>query len=319
MLGSHTPHRIRCAPRNFSSDNVYIEHLRIPVGAGALHVERVGRGGSPIVLLHGFGTCAFLWRAVAPKLANAGFTTLSFDLMGYGESDRPVEAGYGIVAQAEYLDRALTALRLPKAVIVGQDIGALVAVQLAARRPERVERLLLVSPAEPDDLPGASVRALQRAAARISLGAHGMLAASQVLGPLLRESSANPEQMSDLLVARYTAPYVGEDGLPHLLELARSLELEADEDLQLGDVRAPVLIALGKLDIAGKDEPVRSMASDLATAGTSVREEIISGSGAYPAEDQPQQLVNLILEWINVSDSARVESISQTGELSPEL
>lgn len=318
MLGSHMPHRNRCAPRNFSSDNVYIEHLRIPVGAGALHVERVGRGGPPIVLLHGFGTCAFLWRAVAPKLANAGFTALSFDLMGYGESDRPLEAGYGIVAQAEYLDRALTALRLPKAVIVGQDIGALVAVRLAARRPERVERLLLVSPAEPDDLPGASVRALQRAAARISLGAHGMLAASQVLAPLLRESSANPEQMSDLLVARYTAPYVGEDGLPHLLELARSLELEADEDLQLGDVRAPVLIALGKLDIAGKDEPVRSMASELASAGTSVREEIISGSGAFPAEDQPHQLTNLILQWINVSESARVEPVSQTGELSPE-
>ncbi|MEO7997441.1 MAG: alpha/beta hydrolase [Gemmatimonadaceae bacterium] len=306
------------ANSKFRSNNVYIEHLRIPVGAGSLHVERVGRGGPPVVLLHGFGTCAFLWRAVAPRLANAGFTVLSFDLMGYGESDRPDEAGYGILSQAEYLDRALTALRLPKAVIVGQDIGALVGVQLAARRPERVERLLLVSPAEPYDLPGASVRALQRAAARISLGAHGMLAASQVLGPLLRESSANPDRITDLLVARYTAPYVGEDGLPHLLELARSLEFEEDEDLQVGDVRAPVLIALGKLDIAGKDEPIRSMASDLASAGTSVREEIIAGSGAYPAEDQPQALTDLILEWINVSESERVEAVSQTGELSPE-
>lgn len=322
MLDSHVPRVNRSrsvhARRNFSLDNVYIEHLRIPVGAGSLHVERVGRGGPPVVLLHGFGTCAFLWRSVAPRLANAGFTALSFDLMGYGESDRPEDAGYGIVAQAEYLDRALTALRLPKAVIVGQDIGALVGVQLAARRPERVERLFLISPAEPDDLPGASVRALQRAAARISLGAHGMLAASQVLAPLLRESSANPDAMTDLLVARYTAPYVGEEGLPHLLELARSLELEDDEGLQLGNVRAPVLVALGKLDIASKDEPLRSMASDLASAGTVVREEIIAGSGAFPAEDHPERLTKLILEWINVSDLDHVDSISQTGELPPE-
>ena len=88
-----------------------------------------------MVLLHGFGTCAFLWRGVAPRLANAGFTALSFDLMGYGESDRPEDSGYGVVAQAEYLDLALTALRLPRAVIVAQDVAALVGVQLAARRP----------------------------------------------------------------------------------------------------------------------------------------------------------------------------------------
>ncbi|MEO7362322.1 MAG: alpha/beta hydrolase [Gemmatimonadaceae bacterium] len=291
--------------------------MRIPVGAGVLHVERVGRGGPPIVLVHGFGTCAFLWRAVAPKLANAGFTVLSFDLMGYGESDRPSATGYGIVAQAEYLDRAMAALRLPKAVVVGQDIGALVGVQLAARRPERVDRLVLISPSEPDDLPGASVRALQRAAARVSLGAQGMLAASQVLAPLLRESSANPESMTDLLVARYTAPYVGEDGLPHLLELARSLELNEDEGLHLANVRAPVLVALGKLDIASKDEPLRSMASDLASTGALVREEIIPGSGAFPAEDQPERLSKLILAWINVSDVDHVDSVSQAGEPSP--
>ena len=297
---------------------MYIEHLRIPVGAGSLHVERVGRGGPPVVLVHGFGTCAFLWRAVAPRLANAGLTVLSFDLMGYGESDRPEDGGYGIVAQAEYLDRAMAALRLPKAVVVGQDIGALVAVQLAARRPERVDRLFLISPAEPDDLPGPSVRALQRAAARVSLGGQGMLAAAHVLAPLLRESSAKPELMTDLLVARYTAPYVGDDGLPHLLELARSLELEEDEGLQLANVRAPVLIALGKLDIANKEEPLRSMASDLASSGVPMREEIIPGSGAFPAEDQPERLSKLILSWINVSDVDHVDSVSQAGELSPQ-
>ncbi|MEP6832574.1 MAG: alpha/beta hydrolase [Gemmatimonas sp.] len=297
---------------------MYIEHLRIPVGAGALHVERVGRGGSPVVLLHGFGTCAFLWRAVAPRLANAGFTALSFDLMGYGESDRPEDGSYGVVAQAEHLDRALTALRLPRAVIVAQDISALIGVQLAARRPERVERLLLINPTEPDDLPGTSIRALQRAAARIALGSPGMFGAGQVLGPFLKESVATPESMPDLLVGRYTAPYVGDEGLSHLLQLARSLELEADEQLQLGSVRAPVMVALGELDIAKKDEPTLMMAAELARSGASVREEIIAGAGYLPAEDQPLRLTELIRDWINVSPPERVGRTSQAGELSPE-
>ena len=309
---SHLYRAISRSPGS-NTDTVYIEHLRIPVGSGSLHVERVGRGGPPVVLLHGFGTCAFLWRAVAPRLADAGFTALSFDLMGYGESDRPEDSGFGVVAQAEYLDRALTALRLPRAVIVAQDIGALVGVQLAARRPERVERLLLINPTEPDDLPGASIRALQRAAARISLGAHGMFGAGQVLAPYLREAVSDPAFMSDLLVGRYTAPYVGDEGVSHLLQLARSLELEADEQLQLGSVRAPVMIALGELDIAKKDEPVITMATELARTGASVIEKIIPGAGYLPAEDQPALLAQTIREWVNVSAPERVGGTTSDG------
>ena len=105
--------------------------LRIPVGPGSMHVERYGHGGSPILLVHGFGTCAFLWREVGPVLASANRTAFAIDLFGYGESDRPFDAQFGIAAQSDYLDRALTALRLSKATVVGVDLGAAVAIQRA--------------------------------------------------------------------------------------------------------------------------------------------------------------------------------------------
>lgn len=297
---------------------VYIEHLRVPVGPGALHVERVGRGGAPVVLLHGFGTSAFLWRRVAPLLAAAGYTALSFDLLGYGESDRPLDAGYGLITQAEYLDRALTALRLPKAVVVGQGIGTLVALQLAARRPERIERLFLINPVHPNDLPGAEIRSLQRAAARIVLGAHGLFGATQVLAPFLRESAGSPGPLSDLLLARYTAPYLGDDGLSHLLLLARSLELEDDEQLQLAAVNAPVALAVGKLAALEQLKDVERLAADLEALGNPTSVMLIPGAGFLPAEDQPVALAGKIRDWINVSEAANVEIVSQTGELSPE-
>ncbi len=105
-----------------------------------MHVERYGHGGAPILLVHGFGTCSFLWRAVGPALAMANRTAFAIDLFGHGESDRPFDAQFGISAQSEYLDRALTALRLSKATVVGIDLGAAVAMHLAYVRPDRVDR-----------------------------------------------------------------------------------------------------------------------------------------------------------------------------------
>src|ERR671926_1608356 len=120
--------------------------LRIPVGPGSMHVERYGHGGAPVLLVHGFGTCSFLWRNVAPAIAVANRTAFAVDLFGYGESDRPFDADFGIAAQAEYLDRALTALRLATATVAGIDLGGAIAMRLAATKPDRVERLVLINP-----------------------------------------------------------------------------------------------------------------------------------------------------------------------------
>ena len=56
--------------------------LRAPVGPGAMHVERYGHGGTAVVLLHGFGTCNLLLRAIAPAITAPGHTVYSVHLPG---------------------------------------------------------------------------------------------------------------------------------------------------------------------------------------------------------------------------------------------
>src|SRR5687767_15627467 len=75
--------------------------LRLPVGPGSLNVARYGHGGPAVVLIHGFGTCSFVWRNIGPSIALANCTAFAVDMFGYGESDRPFDADYGIAAQAE--------------------------------------------------------------------------------------------------------------------------------------------------------------------------------------------------------------------------
>src|SRR5579862_2841740 len=199
--------------------------LRIPVGPGSMHVERYGHGGGPILLVHGFGTCAFLWRGIGPTLAMANRTAFAVDLFGYGESDRPFDAGFGIAAQADYLDRALTALRLTKATVVGIDLGGAIAMHLAFNRPDRVDRLILVNPLGLDAIPAEDVKQLKRNTAKFALKiSYGVLGAASLMRDLLSNSVSDPAAMPEPLVARYLAPYVGQDGLNHLLTLARSID-----------------------------------------------------------------------------------------------
>lgn len=272
--------------------------LRIPVGPGSMHVERYGHGGSPILLVHGFGTCAFLWREVGPVLASANRTAFAVDLFGYGESDRPFDAQFGIAAQSDYLDRALTALRLTKATVVGVDLGGAVAMHLAYSRPERVERLVLVNPIAFDEVPADDIKTLQRNTARFAFRvSRGLLGAAPLMRELLERSVVAPDKMPDRLVARYMAPYVGQDGLNHLLALARAVDGEDMTDVELGQIDCPTLIVWGDQDRFLSPK----MADKLADTIPGSRLVRLPGTGRLVPEEAPETLANMILEFVGAA------------------
>jgi pimeloyl-ACP methyl ester carboxylesterase len=223
--------------------------LQVPAGPGALHVERYGLGGPPVVLLHAFGTSSFLWRAIAPALAEQGLMVYAIDPMGYGESDRPFEGDYSIVAQAEYLRDALGALRVEQAAVVGVEVGAGIALKLAIETPELISTLVLVNPVAFRSWPGDDVRQLQKATARHAIRlARGLLGAASLIEPLLLGSVSDPRHMPPRLIARYLAPYTGTEGAVHLLDLARALHTEDLEEPALTRIRARTVIVRGEMD-----------------------------------------------------------------------
>lgn len=286
--------------------------LRIPVGPGAIHVERYGHGGTPVVLLHGFGTCSFLWRWVAPDVALAGHTVFAMDLLGYGESDRPWDADFGVAAQAEYLDEALTALRIAHPVVVGLGLGGSVALRLAATRPERVRRMVLVNTPAFDLLPGREVRMVQTGTARFALRvSRGILGVAPLLTPVLRDGVADPDAMPDRLVARYLAPYVGREGVRHLLVLASSVRERDMAELDLRSIATPTLVVW-----SGRDrwlEP--SVGSRLAANLPNARIVRIPDVGRLVPEEAPERLAELILSVVDADPSRQAEGDAAGFEL----
>jgi 2-hydroxymuconate-semialdehyde hydrolase len=102
--------------------------------------------GFPVLFIHGSGpgVSAFAnWRLVLPELART-HRVIAPDMVGFGFTDRPEGVKYDVdtwVAQAIGL---LDALGVAKAHIVGNSFGGAIALALAIRHPERVERLVLM-------------------------------------------------------------------------------------------------------------------------------------------------------------------------------
>jgi pimeloyl-ACP methyl ester carboxylesterase len=173
-----------------------------------------------------------------------------------------------------------------------------VALRLAFTRPERVERLLLVNPIALDEVPAGDVTTLQRNTARFAFRAsRGILGAAPILGEVLRRSVADEERMPDKLVARYLAPFVGEEGLNHLLLLARSIDDEDMIDVELGSLTQPALILWGDQDPwVGPRFPDR-----LAEAIPGCRLVRLPGVGRLVPEEVPDTVVSVLLEFIGAA------------------
>jgi pimeloyl-ACP methyl ester carboxylesterase len=107
--------------------------------------------GPPLLLLHGFDSSLLEFRRLAPLLA-AHSTLVIPDLYGFGFCPRPTHGSYnpaGVLAHLEALLEAVANRIDPAAPVglIGASMGGSVAVELARRRPERIERLLLLAPA----------------------------------------------------------------------------------------------------------------------------------------------------------------------------
>lgn len=126
-------------------------------GAGLVQVQAAGHrwsvlesgqpGSGPTVLLvHGFAGSKENWLMLMPELPK-DWHVLAVDLPGWGDSERRADADYGPVAQADRLAEFIATLPAPPDLVVGHSMGGQVSGLLAARHPDTLRRLALVSAA----------------------------------------------------------------------------------------------------------------------------------------------------------------------------
>ncbi len=104
------------------------------------------KGGTSIVLVHGFSIPYFTWDYVFENMTKAGFRILRYDLYGRGFSDRP-RTEYNPELFERQLVELLDVLRLKGPVdLVGISMGGAVVVDFTTKHPEMVRKIALISP-----------------------------------------------------------------------------------------------------------------------------------------------------------------------------
>lgn len=122
----------------------------IEVAGGSVSVADFGGEGEPMLLVHGLGGSHLNWAAVGPALAKR-FRVWAIDLIGFGYT-APAGRRATVHANASLVQRFIEEHLGAPAHLVGNSMGGMICLSVAAEHPRSVRSLVLASPAVPRDL-----------------------------------------------------------------------------------------------------------------------------------------------------------------------
>jgi pimeloyl-ACP methyl ester carboxylesterase len=255
-----------------------------------LRYVRAGRGPS-VVLLHGFASSIVTWRDTLPALARRRHV-VAVDLPSFGGSDIRLD-----LSPSDYPRLVLGLMDrvgIPRATLVGNSMGGGTAIVLAARHPERVERLVLIDSVgfkHDKGRPFVFRVTAWKPATRI-LEALPIRRAMVAAG--LRQSFHDDRLVTDERIDEYVAPLLRKGAVAAAQGVLASGEVLSIPE-RAAEVRVPTLVIWGREDAL---LPV-ALADSFVNAIPGARKVVIEGCGHLPQEERPAELAALLEEFLS--------------------
>lgn len=117
----------------------------LPLDGGDVYVRQDGPAEAPaLLLIHGSASSTHTWDPMVPLLTSA-HRVIRIDLLGHGQSDKPVDGDYAVPTQGRRAASVLDQLGVQQAIVVGHSSGGYTATALAEQRPDLVTALVLIN------------------------------------------------------------------------------------------------------------------------------------------------------------------------------
>jgi pimeloyl-ACP methyl ester carboxylesterase len=237
-----------------------------------------------VIFLHGAGFDRTTWRLQTRWFAHHGRSVLAVDFPGHGWSEGP--ALDSVAAMADWTAALIEAARLKNAALVGHSMGALVAVETAARFPDKVRALGLCGvaaemPVHPEMLESAKANTLKVQELMTFWGIGNALHKGGMVSPglwLRRES---------LAVLSGNKPGVIHNDLA-------ACNAYKDALMRAPSIKCPTVLVLGDGDLmtpAAKAKP-------LAAAIAGSRSVVVPGSGHFMMVERPDETLEALKDSV---------------------
>ena len=273
-----------------------------------INVIKEGSGDTALLLVHGIPTNARLWRHLQ-SIFKDKYTTYAMDMVGYGESDMPLDNfTHTLSNQAEAIRSVIEALDLKgKVILVGHDHGGGASQIMASKYCGHLHRLVLINPVSFDYWPvleveafnglvGASDEVLQAAMQQAAAGFAGLLRTGSF------DKIAFTDKNTKENYLRFWARGPGLTGFKSLVKVCSQPHNGETLSIDYAGITCPTLVCWALHDAwMPKEAAVRIKEK----VKGPVRLEFIERAGHYVLEDRPDAVAanidDFITEWEGVS------------------
>jgi pimeloyl-ACP methyl ester carboxylesterase len=280
------PARVQSAPGASAFAPGFTERT-VSVAGRPIHYRRGGTGPT-VLLVHGYGDTGDMWAPLVPELAR-DHDVIVPDLPGLGASrPDPADAKYDMATVARSLHGLMTTLGVPRAAVVGHDIGLMVAYAYAAQFPTEVTKLAVMDAPIPGVGPWQQVLLMPaiwhfhfngKYAEQLTAGRERIY-----LDRIWDDFAAHPERITEAARARYAASYAQPGNMHAGFSYFAGFYDDADANTAFAKtpLRMPVL-AMGGEKSFGALMPQFAKA-----VATDVRTSVIPDSGHWLMDENPR-------------------------------
>ncbi len=257
-----------------------------------LHIRDTGKPNGPvIVFIHGFGASLHTWEDWSKDLEK-DFRVIRFDLPGFGLSGPDQKGDYSDDRSNQIILGLLDILQIKKINIVGNSIGGRMAWYFTANYPERVEKLVLISP-DGFESPGMDYN--KPPEIPIYMNMIKYVFPKFLFRENLEFAYFNKSVLSDQLFERYYELAIYPGNRQAMIDRMHQTVLK-DPAPFLKRIYCPVLLLWGERDAM---IPIQN-AQDYLALMPQAQLEVMKNMGHLPQEEDPQRSLPYLVHFLKI-------------------